>query len=208
MTQMKTMMAAVAAVFLLATTALAEDGKSYIGFSAGPSVFADSSLTDSTGDSIEASYSSGVTVSAVLGRKFDSGVRFEGEINYRTAEMDRLSYGGSSVKVTCDVASVSTLANLYFDIKNSSPITPYVGAGIGLSRVYAGAASVNGIRIWEEDDDLVFAYQIAAGVGFDISKDVTVDLGYKYFATSDPQFELLKADYSSHNFMAGIRLNF
>ena len=63
---------------------------------------------------------------------------------------------------------------------------------------------------------MVFAYQLAAGVGYVISKQITLDLGYKYFATAKPEFEFsagfgggkVEAEYSSHNIFLGLRYSF
>ena len=61
---------------------------------------------------------------------------------------------------------------------------------------------------------MVFAYQAAAGVGYAVSKEVTLDLGYKYFATAKPSFKVLgtavkvEGEYMSHNLLLGVRYNF
>jgi len=42
------------------------------------------------------------------------------------------------------------------------------------------------------EDDTVFAYQIGAGAGYAVNKNITIDLKYRYFATEDPDFEGIK----------------
>ncbi len=61
---------------------------------------------------------------------------------------------------------------------------------------------------FENDDDTVFAYQVGAGVGYAVTEKVSFDVKYRYFATSDPEFDTTKAEYSSHNVYAGIRVTF
>lgn len=34
------------------------------------------------------------------------------------------------------------------------------------------------------------------------------DVGYRYYATQDVKFDLTKADFASHNIMAGLRYHF
>ena len=43
------------------------------------------------------------------------------------------------------------------------------------------------------------------GIGYEINDKMTVDLGYRYFATADPDFNGLDAEYGSHNVTIGIR---
>lgn len=100
------------------------------------------------------------------------------------------------------------MANAYYDFKNSSIVTPYIGGGIGFANVNVGDGNVGGVQVWADDDDTVFAYQLAIGTGFDVTKELTIDLGYRYYATQDPSFELVDAEYSSHNVMVGLRYRF
>ena len=40
-----------------------------------------------------------------------------------------------------------------------------------------------------DDDDLVFAYQIGAGVDYAISNRLSLDLGYRFFGTGKPKMK-------------------
>ena len=207
MTKLCTIIGA-AAVCLMASTAFAGEGKPYVGLSAGVAIMSDSTLTDNSGGSVKISYNSGYALSGVAGYEFGNGLRLEGEANYRQASMDKVSVAGLTGNISSDVWSVGMMANAYFDIKNSSFFTPYIGGGIGFANVNVGDGSVNGIRVWSKADDTVFAYQVAVGAGIEVTKELIFDAGYKYFGTQDPKFELAKADYSSHNFMLGLRYRF
>ncbi len=44
--------------------------------------------------------------------------------------------------------------------------------------------------------------------GYDVSDTVTIDFGYRYYATADPDFDGVEVEYSGHNFLAGVRLAF
>jgi len=183
--------AGVAMALMMAGNAVAADGKPYAGIAAGVAILDDSTLSDNSG-SVELSYNTGYAVSGVVGYEFGNGLRLEGELNYRQADTDKASVAGASASINSDVWSIGMMANAYYDFKNSSSITPYIG----------------GVQVWEEDDDTVFAYQLAVGTGFDVTKELTVDLGYRYYATQDPSFGLVDAEYSSHNVMVGLRYRF
>lgn len=109
---------------------------------------------------------------------------------------------GGLVGTTCrseDVNSVYTmsyLANGYVDLGTFSKITPYVGAGAGISSVkWEGLTGTNycvdGTAVCTSTDpvstdsyasakDWRFTYAFMAGVAYDISPSMKLDLGYRY----------------------------
>ncbi len=91
-------------------------------------------------------------------------------------------------------ASLTTvLGNLYFDWKNDSAFTPYVGAGAGWGWVDADdGLSDNG-----------FTYALMAGVSVDMSDSIALDLGYRY-----RQLMIGGEDPTDHSALAGIRFKF
>ncbi len=132
--------------------------------------------------------------------------RVEGEIGYQYNEMDKASVCVGSSCATfnqnnSDMSALSFLANGYFDFVNSSPVTPYVTAGIGVARV--------GLEIEDVSlEDTVFAYQIGVGVAFAINKNMNIDLKYRYFATEDPKDAQSEWEFASHNVYCGFRYTF
>ena len=124
--------------------------------------------------------------------------RVEGEIEYQYNDIDKVrgeGYGGG------DVTALSSLANGYYDFVNKSPFTPFITAGIGVARIEAN--DVGG-----DADDMVFAYQVGFGVAYAINKNMSIDLKYRYFATEDPNFDGVDAEFASHNIYGGFRYNF
>ena len=91
------------------------------------------------------------------------------------------------------------MANAYYDIDTGSDITPYIMAGAGLAHVDMS---------WDEDDD-VFAWQVGAGLGFEVAECTTLDLGYRYLKPNkfdtDSSHE---AKWAVHNIMLGLRYQF
>ena len=153
----------------------------------------------------------GTAFSGVIGYRFAGGLRIEGELGYRKAGFDEITLRepGSlaallppeqrqepavleSLKGTHpaegDLSSVSLMVSLYYDIDLASGLKPYVGGGIGLSRV-SMKASTAGTQT-TDDDDTVFAYQFGAGIGYGIGtwsgRPVIVSLDFRHHATADP----------------------
>jgi opacity protein-like surface antigen len=197
-------------VVLSASAASAADGRAYFGINAGVFMPTDNKGTTNIGTA-DIEFDTGFTTSAYGGYEFGNGLRLEGELTYKQADMhiDKLMLGGIISNIDSDVSIFGTMANVFFDFKNSSPVTPYIGGGIGFASVYVGQGRLtNGVSIWEEDYDRVFAYQVGAGVGYNVTNNVTLDLGYRYFDTSDLKIYLYDAKFASHNVVAGARFKF
>jgi opacity protein-like surface antigen len=164
------------------------------------------------GDTIETSYDLGFNVGAAGG--YDFGLlRVEGEITYRQNDVDELGVPGTgSVGGDGDISAFSLMANGFWDIETGSPVTPYLGAGIGVALVSMNDVGALGLTL-ADDDDTVFAYQFAAGVAFDLNPSMALDLGYRFFATTDPEFTdpdgvKFDSEYMSHNLSLGLRYTF
>ncbi|MBP5344169.1 MAG: porin family protein [Alphaproteobacteria bacterium] len=73
----------------------------------------------------------------------------------------------------------SLMLNGYFDIPTKTALRPYVGAGIGMARI-------RGRVLYPETvgkhvhRDTSFAWQAGAGFGYDLTKNLTLDVGYRY----------------------------
>ena len=105
---------------------------------------------------------------------------------------------------------VSFMGNGYFDIPTQSPLRPYLGAGLGFA--VAGVEEENIFGATSTDSDLVAAFQLMAGLGYDISPKATLTFGYRYFTTSDPGFNTafgpFETEFTSHDFLFGARFRF
>jgi len=165
----------------------------------------------------EAEFDTGFNVGLAAG--YDYGMaRLEGEITYRENDFDKLkarfSGFGSGTDGTFEgdvdgeVNSLSFMVNGFWDFENQSSVTPYLGAGLGLANV-----EVKGDD-FDKDDDTVFAYQFAAGVAFAMTPYLSLDLGYRYFATEDPELDddgigaSYETEYQTHNATLGLRMTY
>lgn len=159
----------------------------------------------------ESEFDTGINVGVSGGYDFGMA-RLEGELAYRQNDFDKVVVEGELFAVDGDVGALSLMANGYWDFENLSPVTPYLGAGIGFANV-----SLNDVRDAEgafvDDDDVVFAYQFGAGVAFALNETMALDLGYRYFATTDPEYtdvegDTFETEYKTHNVSLGLRINF
>lgn len=176
----------------------------YVSGSLGTVNLNDSDFSDS-GVTGKFSFDSGLGVTAALGSSIGSSGRAEIEFAYRSNDMDSLTVDGiGTASINGEVTSLSLMGNAYYDIKNDSRFTTFVGAGLGFANI---EAEIDTLNIGSEDDT-VFAYQAMLGVGYAATEKVNIDLQYRYFATTDPDFAGLDAEYSSHNILLGLRYAF
>lgn len=209
---MKSRMAFVFCIIVVAFfTAPALAAGPYVGGQAGVVFLSDSTFSASGGNS-DIKFDTGYGVGVVGG--YDYGTwRLEGEFTYRKNDNKEVTSGGVTDPLGGDTSSTALMLNAYYDFRMVSPtFVPYLGAGAGGARVAVKATDSTGTVI--DDSALVFAYQFAAGVGFVVSPQLTIDLGYKYFALADPSFDVsggggsVDGEYKSHNIFLGARYNF
>ena len=204
------MIAICAMLLSISSIAYSAEGP-YVSGNLGIAMASDSDATDSTapGTTLDIESDSGLALGAALGYGFGN-IRVEGEIAYQKNDLDKASISGlGSVDLTGDFSSTALLLNGYYDFKNQSAFTPFVSGGIGMATVEVNDFNAPGSGLPDtNEDDTVFAYQVGAGVGYAVTEKVNLDVKYRYFGTSDPEFETTEVEYSSHNVYAGIRVSF
>jgi outer membrane immunogenic protein len=169
----------------------------------------------------EIEFDNGFNIGAAFG--YDYGLaRLEIELAYRQNDVDTINVNFIEGPVTFsgdgDFSATSVMLNGYWDFETGSPIVPYIGGGIGFANVSANDVKINGVPV-VDDDDNVFAYQLAAGLAFTLAPPLTLDLGYRLFGTSNPDLKIdpalrvlgfsdFETEFDSHNVNLGLRMNF
>lgn len=163
----------VAAVFM-ATSAQAANGQLY---ASGNLAFG--ILTDTDDSGLEISFDPGWGLNGAIG--YDMGqIRVEGEIGYRDYGIDEVRIFGTPFPVDGSVSALTFMVNGYFDFEMSgSPLTPYVGLGLGIADFDIEISGVSA------DAGSELAYQFMAGVGYDVAPNTVLTAGYRFFGFSD-----------------------
>lgn len=130
---------------------------------------------------------------------------------------------GGTNEYTADIESWVGLANAYIDLFSWRGITPYVGAGIGIASIEVnGLKDVNvpnnSVFYGEDNTETNFAWAIHAGVAYDVTPQVALELGYRYLNLGDAKSGTVTAydnsssyasvdldDVHSHDLMVGMR---
>ncbi|MDR2199137.1 MAG: outer membrane beta-barrel protein [Deltaproteobacteria bacterium] len=207
----------------------------------------------SLGSKTKAAFLIGAQLGYDFDRRFSVPVRLELDFTYRSPRSSQFGgvvtlpvespvpqVGPQDINVIHDVKlNLNTLlVNFYFDIPTGTAITPYVGAGAGIAILRlkttdtfwstAGPGTpvlVERHSVHASKTKTNFAWSLAAGVAYDISENVALDLGYRFVyagkihATYDWTVDNANLTYSvpyqsgikkimSHDISFGVRYTF
>ena len=124
----------------------------------------------------DASVESGWAALGAVGMRVMSNLRIEGEAGYRSQELGSRN----------DVTQTTVMVNALFDIPLSEAFELSIGGGLGFDWIDTGAGDRGPLL----GSDSAFAYQLIAGLSYDIADNVELTLNYRY---TDADFEDLYA---------------
>jgi len=236
---------ALVATLALGTAFAADKGGIYVGVKGGYEYkdHTSSGLTDSAAAGVNQNATSwdkwtdksGYTIGGAIGYNFAGmglPVRAEAEYLYH----DQFKYNannatgnnaGPGTGVFSAKMNIHTLfANFYYDIKTGTAFTPYVGAGLGVAWIDQKVSglmpsTVAGGSSWAATDDKSttttnFAWNVGAGVGYSMTDNIIVDLGYRYtdfgdgkkFSNAAGTLNFQVKDITAHEALVGLRYQF
>ena len=181
----------ISAVAVLLAGAGGASAQSYYGGAYGGGSYthdSDASSSGAPGVSITAKVSPGYALGGFAGYDNGGGFRVEGELAYRRNGLDEQDVGGTIQQLQGDVAALALMVNGFYELQSgASGFTPHIGAGIGMAKVsMIDTGLVGGAT--ESNDDTVFAYQLIAGVDYELSPTMTLFADYRLFGTTNVQY--------------------
>lgn len=206
------LLASAAVLMMSSTIASAQsNGSMYFGGHAGLNMTADADITEPVffyGSS--ATFETGFALGGIVGFDLGSGLRAEGELTFRYSPLDEFS-SGPGISIDGGINSLSLMGNAFYDFDTGSEFTPYIGGGLGVAFMSSDISLFGGSLI--ADEDTVFAYQLGAGVGYEVSPTLTITADYRFFATENPVFadfagDNIEFEYMNHSILIGARTTF
>jgi opacity protein-like surface antigen len=150
-----------------------------------------------------------------LGYRFP-WVRLELNGSYRKFDTDKVKAEGQSVSGNGDATAVVGLFNVYLDPDLGVPVHPYLGGGVGGAYVKLDTGDDAPLKV--DDEAGAFAWNLAAGLSFDVTQHVTLSAGYRYLRLEGTDFSASVAgvntdnvdvdDVTSHEILIGLRYTF
>lgn len=112
------------------------------------------------------------------------------------------------------IKTLAGFANITYDIPNSTKYTPFVMAGIGYARNKTSITSCT--KLYHRTNSNL-AYQAGFGVGYNINKDVALEVSYRFIDKGVRNQKMLndgnttimnhKSSGRLHTFLVGTRIN-
>ncbi|MEM6747635.1 MAG: outer membrane beta-barrel protein [Pseudomonadota bacterium] len=121
----------------------------------------------------------GFAIGGLLGYYILPAIALEGEMTYRSANVDDVSVLGVSESIDEDINTLAFMVNGVF--RPSLPLLPEPYVGVGIGYITSNLDDVDG-----DSATGAFAYQVKAGVSFDILPTPgKIGLEVAYLATTD-----------------------
>jgi len=196
----------------------------YVGARGGASFLDDTAFDlDSILTEVENEYETGFSFSGVAGYEFDGGglpfdYRAEAEFGYQRTEIDSrrvvaLATTFDGDDAFGDASVLFGFVNGYVDVPVTSALDVYGGGGVGFGSVDVDGFGVTPTGEVLDDEAFAFGYSLTAGVGYDVTSSITLEVAYRYKSFINAEVEAAdgtqsELDLSSHNVTAGLRLSF
>lgn len=196
------------AILLLNTTYVLGDEGLYVSGNLGIGIVLDSELKINSNVAATTQLDPGFAFTTALGYDFGNSIRAEVEVAYQQTKLKSRKIGDATTSITNRSAdTTSLLANIYYDFKNSSDFTPYVGGGIGFTHIEVTPATDLPVPILFTDD--VFAYQFGLGVDYAINHKMAIGVNYRYIGTTDREYPgNIAISAASNNIYVGMKYRF
>lgn len=172
------------------------------------------------GLTVSSDYNTGYTAAFRVGDRIDRHWRGEWEIAYASNDVSQLTLNkavsnfkaGVHGDVSGSEAAITGTANILYDFTPGRAFHPYIGVGIGVTRLSLHDVSAQNVTI-VNDSTVAFTYPGIAGIELDITPTTAVYFDYHYLAAVNPRFTDtagydFSSAYKSNNFSLGLRYFF
>ena len=192
-------------------------GNFYLGLHGGAAIPDDSKATDSEGRyniDYDLGFDGSITFGYNLGDSYPKigRGRVELEVNYAENDLDEADFLEGKVSAGGSIKRTGVMINTIGEHKTRSGVIIYALLGAGFAKIELDNATILDQPL-ADDDETELAFQVGAGIGWEMNRHITYDIGYRYLLTTDPNFTTsedkgLDYEYACHRILAGIRFNF
>ncbi len=200
----KTLVLATAA--LLVASSAAEAGF-YVGADAGLA-FPKREKFNEGGNKTAFKMNDGFVGDLIGGYDFGNNIRTELDFGFRRYSMNSIA----GVDAGKRLDSYALTGNVFYDFKNDTKFTPFLGVGAGAARnkmkVSDASLVSSALSGAKSSSSTRFAMQGTAGVAYQLTDALSASLAYRYFTTLNQKFDHAKYDLVSHELLLGLRYEF
>jgi OmpA-OmpF porin, OOP family len=180
-------------VAFVALTGLAQETRFYVRGDVGGQWTSDTPLKEFFGEPLapgaEVKFDPGVRLGISGGYLVTDWFAAEAQTGIMANEIDSIT--GATRLDEARFWNVPFLMNARFQCPTECRLSPYAGGGLGFSSsvVHADHLRIGDTTMRGTQVAAVFAYQAFAGLRYRINEHMGLSLEYRYFATTDPEWE-------------------
>lgn len=130
-------------------------------------------------------------INGSIGAGYHFNDYLRGEFNLGFVSRDTFDYDDGINTVSAENTIWSGMVNGYVDLGTVAGLTPYIGAGIGLlhssQKLDIDAPAVP-LAVDIDDRQNEFAYSLGAGVNYQLTRNLSMDVGYQYLSSPDLKY--------------------
>ena len=228
---MKNFLKIAACVFALSLMvsgmAIASDGGFYVSVKAGGSFLdasksASTNSTTATGASSKFKEDTSLAIGGAVGYNWmDSDLPVRTELEYMYRGDFKFRYADSNSTLTNKIDLHTLMLNAYWDFYNSTSFTPYINGGVGVAWIqedFSTGTVTDAITAPSSNTKANFAFNLGAGVGWEMTDSVILDLAYRYNYYGDGKavtatgtnnsVQSKVKNISTHDVLLGLRYEF
>ncbi len=139
------------------------------------------------------------------------------ELEYMYHSDFKYKYSDSNASLTDKITLHTLMLNGYWDFYNSTSFTPYINGGAGIAWVKEKFSATT-VTAPSSNTSTNFAFNVGAGVGWNMTESIILDLAYRYnyygsgkkvTATSTNKYIKSQVkDIGTHDVLLGLRYQF
>lgn len=204
---------------LMMMSPLTYGGEGYfVSASVGMAIRGEADVTHS--DITKARFDKGVSWGVGLGYDFGTPFKVEAEIVHQENDFSTGTIAptilpgfpngvSGGFNLTGESRYTAGLLNGYYDFLNFDPFTLFLTAGVGFAKMKVDQLNISGMGTPNlSAEDVIYIGHIGAGMAYDISEKIKIDIKYRYLVGKDPEYTFVKSEYTSFNVNAGVRYYF
>lgn len=189
----------------------------YVSVFGGASFLNDVHATSSGNVPYIARTNTGYILGGALGYHFSDQIRAELELSHSSWTLNSYNSAGKAfLPATGSISATYLLGNVWLDLPTNTAFTPYAGGGLGVGFTSADAIFNGGTHGYGPPlSQPNFAFQVGGGLKYDLSENISLDLGYRFkgitnvhFGDTGGKYDYRNANLFSHNIELGLTFNF
>ena len=145
----------------------------------------DSTDLNSTGRAVNSQFDEDLATGLAIGYQYDSGLRVEAEYLDTENDAEQIIFNGNTfndigTNVVGGIETTSLFFNSIHNFNTDTSVSPYIGAGLGYTKVESDLAYNPTFGASIRDDDTTFSYQLLLGLDVAFTDNLKSFIEYRY----------------------------